>query len=122
MNFLCKVFTFLTLQKLRFGATFHFVTFLIGFFSVPFNLFFCNYFKQSELPNLLLFEGILFYTPAIFLSSFSKIERYFNVKFYRNNIFITNKLSFVEKSKYYFIVLFFTSTCINIPFIIYYVR
>lgn len=122
MNFLCKVFTFLTLQKLRFGATFHFVSFLIGFFSIPINIIICIYLNRNELPNLIVYEVILFYVPALILSSFSTIERYFNVKFYQSSIFKKTNLSLFEKLKYYFIVLFFTSTCLNIPFIIYYLR
>ncbi len=122
MNFLCRFFTFLTIQKLRYGATFHFVSFLIGFFSIPINIIFCIYVERNELPNLVVYELCLFYIPALVLSSFSKMERLFNVKFYRNNIFKTNDLSFIEKSKYYFIILFFTSTCLNIPLIIYYIR
>lgn len=115
LYFIKSCYSFLFEQRLRFGATFHFITFFVGFFSLPINILLCYFGDRSLLLDLLVILTILFYVPAGILSSFNKIEHYIHTKFYLINEIKFSKHKWINLLTYYFVVLLISSTCLSIP-------
>ncbi len=118
VKFIKSCYSFLFSQNIRFGATFHFVTFFSSLVLLPINSIIYIFLDKNSILIFMVIQIGFVYLLSTILSFFTKVERFFHRKFSLSKEIKLSNIKILNTLMYYFLIFFISLTCLTIPLMI----